>query len=119
MLYLCKRVTLRDVVPDPIHLQVHANVEVFPLVMLSTFIFGQPLAFDPFPLRYARILHSGLNDAHAVVLQVVVNDHGTHTVLLFRGKQDVFLKVRVVTQHLQDKRMVQNIQTSNYLVFFN
>lgn len=117
MFYLRKRVALRDVVLDPVHLQVHADIEVFPLVMLSTLILGQPLAFDPFPLRYARVLHSGLNDAHAVILQVVVNDHGAHAALLFRGKQDRFLKVCVVAQHLQDERMVQNTQTSNCFFF--
>lgn len=93
MLYLGKSVTLRDVVLDPVHLQVHAQVEVFPLVMISSFILGQTLAFEPFPLRYPRILHPGLNDAHAVILEVVVNDHGAHAVVFLRGVQDVFLKV--------------------------
>lgn len=72
--------------------------------MLSTFILGQTLAFDPFPLWYPSILHHGLNDAHAVILKVVVNDHGAHAVLLFRGIQDTFLKVCIVAQHLRDHR---------------
>lgn len=113
--YLCKSVTLCDVVLDPVHLQFHAKVEVFPLVMLATFILGQTLAFDPFPLWYPRILHHGLNDAHAVILKVVVNDHGAHAVLLFRGIQDIFLKVSIKAQHLQEKRVGKNRQTRSYL----
>lgn len=67
------------------------------------FIPGQTLAFNPFPLRYPRILHPGLKNANAVILKVVVNDHGAHTMLLLRGKQDIFLKVCIEPQHLQEK----------------
>lgn len=109
--YLCESIALYDVVLDPVHLQVHAKVEVFPQVMLSTFILWQLLAFDPLPLWYPRILHYGLNDAHAVILKVVVNNHRPYAVLLFRGVLDIFLKVGIVAQHLQGKMVVKSRQT--------
>lgn len=104
-LYLCKSITLRDVVLDSIHFQVHANVEVFPLVILSTFVLRQTLPFDPFPLWYPRVLHHGLSDAYTVILKVVVNDHRTNAAHLFGGMQDVFLKVCIEPQHLEDNRL--------------
>lgn len=102
-LYLCKRITLCDVVLDPVHLQVHADVQVFPPVALAAFILGQSLPFEPFSLRYPGVLHQGLEDAHAVVLQVVVDDHGAHAAHVLRGKPDLLLKVRVEAQHLRGK----------------
>lgn len=91
-----------DVVLDPIHLQVHANVEVFPLVVVSKFILGQTLTFDTFPLWYPRILHYGLNDAHSVIFKVVVNYHRAHAVILLRRKKNAFFKVCIEAQHLED-----------------
>lgn len=115
MLYLCKSVTICDVVLDPVHLQVYAKVQVFPHVMVSMFVLGETLAFDPFPLRHPRILHCGLNDANAVILKVVVNDHGAHTAVLFRGAQDFFHKVCIEAQHLRDMRVVKNRQRRNLM----
>lgn len=67
-LYLSKGITLGDAVFDPIHIQVHTKVEIFPMVMLSTFILGQLVAFDPLSLWYPRVLYCGLDDANAVIL---------------------------------------------------
>lgn len=94
--HLCKCVALRDVVLEAVHLQVHAEVEVFPDVEVAALVLGQAVAFEPRPLWYPRVLHSGLDDAHAVVLQVVVDDDGTYAVHLRRAAFDVLLQVPVV-----------------------
>lgn len=98
--YLCESITLYDSVLDPIRVQVHAEVEVFPMVILSIFILWQTLPSEPIPLYYPGILHPGLDDAHAVVLKVVINHHSAHSVLLYRGVQNTFLEVCIVAQHL-------------------
>lgn len=85
---------------DTIYFQVHAKVEVFPMVMLATLILGQTLTFDPLSLSYPRILHHGLNDANTVILKVIVNAHRPHAVLLFWGGQDILLKVCIKMQNL-------------------
>lgn len=111
MQYLCESITLHDAVLDPVHLQVHGEVEVFPQVKDPSISLWQTLAFDAFSLRYPRILHCRLHDAHGVVLEVVVNDHGSDAVVLLGGVEDVLLEVPVETQHLQHKAVVMDKKT--------
>lgn len=98
--YLRESVTLHNAVLDPIHLQVHGDVEVLPQVVEPPLGLWQTLPFDPFALRYAGVWHCGLYDAHGVVLQVVVDDHGPDAVVLLRGVLDVFLEVAMEAQYL-------------------
>lgn len=99
--YLCELVTVSDAVLDPVHLNVHVDVQVFPEVSLSVFVFGKTVALDPLPLRYPRVLHGGLVHLHGVVQQVVVNDHRPHAVHLLSRILAVLLEVRKKTQHLE------------------
>lgn len=77
---LSESVTLYDAVFDPVHHQVHGNVEVIPHVKEPALSLWQTLAFDPHPLRKSRVLHLGFNDAHGVVFKVVVHNHRSDAV---------------------------------------
>lgn len=108
MQHLCESVTLHDAVLDPVHLQVHGDVEVLPQVGGATVTLGETLALDPFSLWYPGIRHRGLHNAHGVVLQVVVDDHWPNAVVLLRGVEDVLLEVAMEAQHLEGgKRLVK------------
>lgn len=81
---LSESVALHDAVLDPVHHQVHGNVEVLPRVKELALRLWQALAFDPHSLRKSRVLHPGFNDAHGVVFKVVVDNHRTNAVV-FHG----------------------------------
>ena len=68
------------------------------------------LAFDPLPLWHSRVFHHGLDDAHAVIFKVVVNDNRAYTVLLFRAIQDILYEVSIEAKQLRDKQAVDNRQ---------
>lgn len=104
---LCESVTLHDAVLDPVHLQVHGDVEVPPRVKEPTLGLWQTLAFDPRALRKPRVLHPGLNDAHGVILKVVVHDHRSDAVVLLRREQDALLEVRIEAEHLRSRDRVE------------
>ena len=109
--YLCEGITVCDAIACTVHTQVHALVQVLPVVGVTPVILGQTMALDQLSLGYPRILHRRLRDEHAVVLQVVVDDHRTNAVLLIRRVQHFLLKVSIETQHLEqtrDMRMKKN-----------
>lgn len=79
---LSESVALHDTVLDPVHHQVHGNVEVLPHVKEAALRLWQTLPFDPHPLRKSRVLHLGFNDGHGVVFKVVVHNHRSDAVVL-------------------------------------
>lgn len=110
--YLCEIITVNDVILEPVYFQVYAQVEVFPLVKISTLVLCQTLALEPLPLYKPGVLHSGLDNAHAVIFKVVVNDHGAHTILLFRRIKHILRKIRKKTEQLQDTQEIRSKNTS-------
>lgn len=103
VVYLCKVITLCDVVCEAIHLQIHTNVEVFPQVILSMVILWYFLPFEPLSVFEPGVFLFGLHNGHSVVLQVIIDDHWTHTVF-FRGIQEFLFKECLEAQHLKKKQ---------------
>lgn len=110
--YLREIVTANDVILEPVYFQVYAQVEVFPQVNISALILCQTLALEPHPLYKPGVLHRGLNNAHAVIFKVVVNDHGAHAILLFRGMKYVLRKICKKAEQLQDRQEMESKSAS-------
>lgn len=70
------------------------------MVVLATVVLGQSLPLDELALGDAGVLHRGLNHAHAVVLQVVVEDHRPHAIVLVGGVLHGLLEVAIEAKHL-------------------
>lgn len=104
---LSESVTVYNAVLDPIHHQVHGNVEVPPRVQEPALSLWQALPFDPHPLRKSRVLHFGLYDGHGVVFKVVVDNHWPDAVVFFGREQDTLLEVRIEAEHLESRGRVE------------
>lgn len=100
-MHLCERVAVHYAESLAIDGDVHAPIQIFPVVMVPTVILRYPLAFDELALRNTRVLHNGLHDGHAVVLQVVINAHLADTEMLFCRYGNIFLEIGIKLQHLQ------------------
>lgn len=94
-MHLCERVTVDYAESLAIDGDVHAPIQVFPVVMVPAVILGNPLAFDELALRNTRVLHDGLHDRHAVILQVVINTHLADPEMLFCGYGNIFLEIGI------------------------
>lgn len=98
--HLGERVTVDYVVRPAIHGDVHASIQVLPVVMLPTVILGHAMASDKFALRDTRVLHNRLYDTYAVVFQVVIDTHLANTVMLFCRERNIFLEIGIELQNL-------------------
>ena len=98
--HLCERVTVHYAVRPAIHGDVHAPIQILPVVMIPTVVLGHPVASDKFALRKARVRHNRLYDGHGVIFQIVIDTHLADPVMLFCGERNIFLEIGIELQNL-------------------
>lgn len=98
--HLCEWVTVYYVVRPAIHGDVHAPIQIFPVVMIPMVILGHPVASNKFALRKTRVLHNRLYDGHAVIFQIVIDTHLADPVMLFCRERNIFLEIGIKFQNL-------------------
>lgn len=98
--HLCEAVTVDYAVRPAIHGDVHAPIQIFPVVMIPMVILGHPVTSDKFALKKTRVLHNRLYDGHAVIFQIVIDTHLADPVMLFCGERNIFLEIGIKLQNL-------------------
>lgn len=80
--------------------EVDAQVQILPVVIIPVHVLGHPVASHEFALDQTRVLHLGLDDAHAVILQVVVDAHLADPVMLLCRDSNFLHEVGIELQNL-------------------
>ncbi|RLW12349.1 hypothetical protein DV515_00000601 [Chloebia gouldiae] len=89
--HLGEGVAVDQAVGAAVHGEVNAQVQILPVVIIPVLILGHPVASHEFALEQTRVLHLGLDDAHAVIFQVVVEAHLADPVQSMRMRMRLLL----------------------------
>lgn len=98
--HLCESVAVDDAVRPAVHGDVHAPIQIFPVVMLPLVVLGHAVASEKRALAKTRVVHKRLDDGHAVVFQIVIDTHLADPVMLLLRERNVFLEIGIKLQNL-------------------
>lgn len=98
--HLCESVTVDYAVRPAVHGDVHAPIQIFPVVMFPAVILGHPVASEKRALTKTRVIHERLYDGHAVIFQIVIDTHLADPVMLLLRERNFFLEIGIKLQNL-------------------
>lgn len=83
-----------------VDIQIHGDGEILPVIDIVDTGLGNLVTLEEDSLRNTRVLNTVLNDVEGVVIQVVVDDAATHTVVFVGVLNNGLLEVSFEMKHL-------------------